>query len=67
MKSFIHVVLKHRVNLCNGVKITYETEMQKEENKTKHKETKQRKKKERLKSNFPSLHCCHWPFSNWRE
>ena len=49
MKSFIHVVLKHHVNLCNGVKITYETEMQKEENKTKHKKTKkqnnERKKK----------------------
>ena len=33
----------------------------------KNKETKQRKKKERLKSNFPSLHCYHWPFSNWRR
>ena len=30
-------------------------------------ETKQRKKKEMLKSNFPYLHCCHWPFSNWRR
>ena len=28
---------------------------------------KQRKKKERLKSNFPSLHCCRLPFSNWRR
>ena len=46
--------------------------MQEEKNKTKHthkktEETKQRNKKERLKSNFPYLHCCHWPFSNWRR
>ena len=63
----------YSVNLCNGeLKIPYETEIQEEKNKTKHthkktEETNQRNKKERLKSNFPYLHCCHWPFSNWRR
>ena len=72
MRKVLYLWCLYSVNLCNGeLKIPYETEMQEEKNKTKHKketkETKQRKKKERLKSNFPSLHCCHWPFSNWKR